>query len=281
LAACSGKTVDLGGRADRGPNAGGAGAGGGASGGGGIAPEGSAGGSIGDVPDPAPTVTRSRKLDLLFMVDNSISMADKGQALKVTIPDLVNRLTASSPGITDLHVGVISSSLGDHGDNDICSPRTFRTAPPLLDEEEDDHARLITTRPRGAALGVPEVISWDSTQSTSTLIQQIQDVVVATGEFGCGLESQLESIYRFLVDPNPPIRIDKGPCAGAAQQQCAYPVGIDLVLLAQRAAFLRPDSAVAVVMLSDENDCSIRDGGQYFLAATSPQTMASRPSTTK
>jgi hypothetical protein len=38
-------------------------------------------------------------------------------------------------------------------------------------------------------------------------------------------------------------------------------------LLAQRAAFLRPDSAVAVVMLTDENDCSIQERGQYFYAA--------------
>ena len=36
-------------------------------------------------------------------------------------------------------------------------------------------------------------------------------------------------------------------------------VNCDETLLAQRKAFLRPDSLVAIVMLSDENDCSIRD----------------------
>jgi hypothetical protein len=30
---------------------------------------------------------------------------------------------------------------------------------------------------------------------------------------------------------------------------------------------MRPDSLLAIIMLSDENDCSIRDGGQYFFAS--------------
>jgi len=45
--------------------------------------------------------------------------------------------------------------------------------------------------------------------------------------------------------------------------------GIDQTVLDQRAAFLRPDSAVAVIMLTDENDCSIVDGGINWLPAQS------------
>src|SRR6476660_2670002 len=44
-------------------------------------------------------------------------------------------------------------------------------------------------------------------------------------------------------------------------------MGKDMNLLAQRAAFLRPDSLVGVVMMTDENDCSIQDSGQYYYAA--------------
>jgi hypothetical protein len=36
-------------------------------------------------------------------------------------------------------------------------------------------------------------------------------------------------------------------------------------LLAQRAAFLRPDSLLAIIMLSDENDCSLRSTGQSWV----------------
>jgi len=84
------------------------------------------------------------KIDLLFMIDNSISMADKQAVLKEAVPDLVNRLvspncvkedgTADKAGTPDnpdqncpagevrefnaiknIHIGVITSSIGGHG----------------------------------------------------------------------------------------------------------------------------------------------------------------------
>ena len=67
-------------------------------------------------------------------------------------------------------------------------------------------------------------------------------------------EATLEAWYRFLIDPEPPAPVSQ--VGGVSVRQ-----GIDTDLLAQRAAFLRPDSLLAIVMLSDENDCSIRDDG--------------------
>jgi hypothetical protein len=96
----------------------------------------------------------------------------------------------------------------------------------------------------------------------SGLIPAFADMVQGTGQKGCGYESQLESIYRFLVDPDPYQSITL--VNGRAEM-----TGTDTDLLAQRAAFLRPDSLVAVLMLSDENDCSMKEGGKYFLAANS------------
>lgn len=74
---------------------------------------------------------------------------------------------------------------------------------------------------------------------------------------GCGYESQLESIYRFLMDPNPyeTIQVDGDK---------AVPTGTDQILLAERASFLRPDSLLSVIMLTDENDCSIKEYGGYY-----------------
>jgi hypothetical protein len=70
-------------------------------------------------------------------------------------------------------------------------------------------------------------------------------------------------MYRFLIDPEPPATVSKVNNQTVRQ-------GIDSELLAERAAFLRPDSAVAVLALSDENDCSIRDDGVgWFVGATS------------
>ncbi len=81
------------------------------------------------------------KIDLLFMIDNSISMADKQAILADAVPVLVGRLItpncvdaegnslgstvgpdglcgqgeAEFNAIRDIHIGIVSSSLGAHG----------------------------------------------------------------------------------------------------------------------------------------------------------------------
>ncbi|MFT3771652.1 MAG: hypothetical protein QM820_40085 [Minicystis sp.] len=46
----------------------------------------------------------------------------------------------------------------------------------------------------------------------------------------------------------------------------ATPTGTDNVLLQQRVDFLRPDSLLAIMMLTDEDDCSTKEYGQFFYA---------------
>jgi hypothetical protein len=87
------------------------------------------------------------KLDLLFMIDNSMSMFDKQEILSKAVPVLVRRLVTPNClddldqpiGVTDadgrcasgrpemrslrdIHIGVITSSLGSHGGSDECQP---------------------------------------------------------------------------------------------------------------------------------------------------------------
>src|ERR1019366_6740939 len=87
--------------------------------------------------------------------------------------------------------------------------------------------------------------------SAATLQTDFEGMVVGVHQFGCGVESQLESWYRFLVQPDPyaTLAVDS---KNRAQWQ-----GVDTTLLAQRAAFLRPDSLVAVIVLTDENDSEV------------------------
>jgi len=251
------------------------------------------------------TVTQKNvdKIDLLFMVDNSISMADKQAVLKDAVPDLVNRLVnpycvnsttqargpdAANPDadcpagfereftpIRNIHIGVISSSIGGHGAT-LCKGADGAG---LKAEEENDHAWLIGSRPRYTAASHPMQIdpklgflNWNPKdqpgENLGAFIQTFQDMTVATGEFGCGFEASLEAIYRFLADPSPPKQIVAQQCAGLpAGTLCAVPDGKDDFLLAQRAQFLRADSLLAVIMLSDENDCSIQERGQYYYPA--------------
>lgn len=247
------------------------------------------------IPCPVFDIDRVRigevtKVDLLFVIDNSLSMTDKQNLLRDAIPPLVERLAnplcVSSddppeerrvatpfapcpPGFTrefeavnDIHIGIITSSLGGRG-GDFCSQSL----------DDDDHAHLVGTSRRGRNLdtyGGLGFLAWDPDQALTppgdsdidVLERKFQDMLAAVGETGCGFEAPLEAMYRFLIDPAPPASVELGRCGA---EPCTVRKGLDTELLAQRAAFLRPDSLVAVVLLSDENDCSAVDGGVSWL----------------
>ncbi len=87
-------------------------------------------------------------------------------------------------------------------------------------------------------------------------------MVLGVGQVGCGYESQMESWYRFLVDPAPYETI-------TVQNSKVVTAGVDTLLLQQRAKFLRPDSLLAILMLSDEDDCSVKESSYFYLATNS------------
>ncbi|MDB5216480.1 MAG: hypothetical protein JWO86_4407 [Myxococcaceae bacterium] len=222
------------------PNEAGAGEGG-TTGEGGAGPD---GGDTGNNPD-AIGATTSSKVDLLLVVDNSASMGDKSKLLGMSLDPLVRKLATAG----DVHIGVITSSLGTMG-GDIC-----------LGGASGAHLSTVGpggTQVAGAAQGFLAFGGGGST-NIDGLVADAQALVNGVGEGGCGLEAQLESMYRFLVQPDP------WASATVDAQNQSKLVGIDDVLLAQRKAFLRPDSLVVVVMITDEDD-SVADplsvGGQ-------------------
>ena len=255
---------------------------------------GSENGEAGDGNDGPPlervSTVPADKIDLLFVIDNSISMADKQEIFRNAVPLLVQRLVTPAcldaegnatgqlasaggectsggqpefPPIRDIHVGVISSSLGSNG-GDVCAE------PP----GNDDHAYLLpSVRDDLVSWNDSGFLAWDPDQTQNdppgegnptTFVSGFQNMVVAAGETGCGYEAPLEAWYRFLIDPDPPSSVSFDPTS--QQTVASYP---DQTLLAQRDAFLRSDSLVGIAILSDENDCSMIDGGQAFLVGRS------------
>src|SRR5450432_4549167 len=175
------------------------------------------------------------KIDLLFMVDNSVSMADKQEILKAAVPVLVGRLVspicidpmgaptgASSPckapavaefsPIGDIHIGIVSSSLGAHGGT-VCS--TGAATDTLNDKGElIGSLRPLGSNPDATLTFDPAktwnnsgFLAWDLTgrdmppgeKNAMTLTTNFQDMIHAVGEHGCGYEASLEAWYRFLI----------------------------------------------------------------------------------
>lgn len=261
-------------------------------------PDGS-GGSGSQLPHGGdPELTPPDRLDLLLMVDNSWAMDGKQALLADGVTRLLERLreplcvgpggtppsaagpTGGCPAgqsrefqpIRDIQVGVISSSLGDGGDNQICS------AP-----ESRDMAHLIGSLERGAGAPADEhgILRWRAGEPFEPFGSALGTMVLAAGQRGCGYEQSLEAWYRFLVDPAPYAALERVRCRPeASSNDCIGPaldaggnVRVDEQLLQQRAAFLRPDSLLVIVSLSDENDCSLRVGGQSWRVASSADRM--------
>jgi hypothetical protein len=247
------------------------------------------------------TQTFVDKIDLLFMIDNSRSMADKQAILRDAVPVLVQRLvtpdcldaqgnsvgTADPNGvcatgdpefipIKDIHIGVITSSLGNHG-GEQCTPDPMDAA---LGRTPDDRAELLPLMRPSAGLASwngSGFLAWDPGQdknmppgeaNLTALVDNVRAQVVASGELGCGYESSLEAWFRFLVDPEPPVSI-------GVVENAAVKGPVNQALLLQRQAFLRPDSLLAIIMLTDENDCSIddEDGHQGFFVSNTRSPM--------
>jgi hypothetical protein len=258
----------------------------------------------GPVPD-AGYQRRADKIDILFVVDNSLSMGTKQDLLRSAIPDFLDRLLVPEcvsddgkltaprvngmscpPGfvdkvkpVTDLHVGVITSSLGGGG-GDQCDPTAHikpEEAPTLTNflRHNDDRGHLINRKkpdpsnppPSGMEDPVPgalpaSFLAWLPNGGSTLppvppyadrlrLYADFGDLVSGAQEFGCGLEGQLEAFYRFLIQPDPWDRIE---IDATQNPPAASLVGVDPIVLQQRRDFLRPDSAVAVIVVTDEED---------------------------
>ncbi|HEY2366556.1 MAG TPA: hypothetical protein VGH87_09225, partial [Polyangiaceae bacterium] len=175
--------------------------------------------------------------------------------------------------VHDLHVGIVSSSLGGGGSPDICVPATndpthqndkghllnrtpgnptegtIANAKPIDGNGGNFLAWLPASDPKNSGKPAPNVTPYGDGQSAQ-LVTDFQSLVGGAQQHGCALEAQLESWYRFLVQPDPwdSITLD------SSNPPKAQLTGIDATLLKMRHDFLRPDSVVAIVQLTDEED---------------------------
>jgi len=208
-----------------------------------------------------PTFAESvENVDLLVSIDNSGSMSANQRALSAAIGPFIERLISPpldpqtmrprTAPVKSIHVGVVSSDLGtpgsvvpscahtDQGDDGLLNPvrngLATRAHPPW------------TTAPPGAR---PARCTNDPDQFPSFLRfdRMTSDLPSFAEEFacnaylsmgGCGLEQQLESVYRALVVHNPrAVAGNTDPNAG----------------------FVRDNAVLAILVVSDEEDGSVRD----------------------
>ena len=207
-------------------------------------------------------VTNVDKVDLLFMIDNSGSMREEQDNLIEEIPRLVRVLASGDsttpadgiqdfPPVTSLHVGVISSDMGSGNQTGV------RTCTPGLgDDGILRSSSRIATAPCMASYpsGTFEFMAGGDTNAFAATIGCVANL----GTNGCGFEQQLEASLKALTPANaepwtamgymPPRFYDAA--SGLRDRLAGHGTGAN-------DGFLRPNSALAIVLVTDEEDCSV------------------------
>lgn len=201
----------------------------------------------------APLTSSGGRLDLLFVVDNSISMKEEQTALAEQFPRMLSRLTSGDHDgdgevdhtpITDLHLGVVSPDLG-MSDHYTCA-------------DDGDNGRLLHA-PTATAQGMrtcetsyPTFLTYVEGEDPDQLANDFACIALL-GIDGCGFEQPLEAALKALWPSADPRMSFLGQTPGGELSRGDR----------DNAGFVRRDpnepTTLGLVIVTDEDDCSTFD----------------------
>jgi hypothetical protein len=179
-----------------------------------------------DAADASAPLPAIRDVDVVFVIDNSSGAYRIQPRIINAFPAFAQALAGLPGGLPNLHLGIVSSDLGagPYSENDISFCRTGG-------DRGAFHAEPLGTTCAEAALnaGARFVSNVDGVANYTGRIEDVFACIAALGSEGCSFEHPFASLLRALgADGAAP------PTAG----------------------FLRPDAALVVVFVTDEDDCS-------------------------
>jgi hypothetical protein len=192
------------------------------------------------------SLTPVRKLDLVFMIDNSPGMAAKVTKMTARFPELLSALKDPTDGTyPDLRVAIIDSDLGTGGQYSAgsCGPNGSNGDSLFGD--------LGNFQMRGASsCGVTSDLPWlEYSKGQAVNYSSVKDIsqvfaclTANLGEVGCGEEHALQAFeFALLLRSNDIIARDP-----------------------RQDAYLRPDATLGLVFITDEDDCSAATNDGMF-----------------
>ena len=168
----------------------------------------------------------NRNVDILFLIDDSSSMGLVQNKLLQDFATFANTLQTLEGGMPDVHIGVISSDMGA-GDGTVAGCDSTGGKKGILQYT----ARGTCTATKLNA-GARYISNIGGVANYTGALEDVFRCIGALGESGCGFEHQFAAILRAL---------------GADDQPAP----------AENQGFLRADANLAIVMLTNEDDCSV------------------------
>ena len=198
-----------------------------------------------------------RNLDLLFVVDNSGSMKEEQASLRRELPRMIERLTSGDTDgdgetdmlpIDELHLGVVSSDMG------LVGVRGIDGCLGIGDDGILQHGASLELRDCSAPY--PAFLTSRSVNDDAAQVASDFACIATLGTGGCGFEQQLEAGLKALWPAHDDgVEFLFDPVSGEGDHGHGD---------AENAGFLRPNHAlntslIAVVLVTDEDDCSVKD----------------------
>jgi hypothetical protein len=162
-----------------------------------------------------------RDVDILFMIDSSGSMLAEQASLQANFPKFMDVLETIEGGMPNVHIGVATPDLGQKASDGIGTlPGGGCTGAGL-----DGVLRTAATIAGAYIIDEQAGPSTRNRNYTGTLGEAFA-AIASVGSMGCGIEQHLGAVERALTNP-------------------------------ANAGFLRPEAKLAVIVIADEDDCSL------------------------
>lgn len=170
-----------------------------------------------------PLIIQPQKTDILFVIDNSGSMAEEQSGIATELPAFIEELQKGAGVAQDFRVGVITTSVYLRADNNgDGTPEPTIQFPTQAGRLQPVHAADGTeTGERFLSAGDPQLL-----EKFSRLVRQ--------GITGSGQEAPFEAVRRAVSAPLTDTPVEQGGNGG----------------------FLRDGARLLVVLVTDEEDCS-------------------------
>ncbi len=187
-------------------------------------------------------VNLNRNLDILWVIDNSGSMEAEQASLVANFPSFINVLESIQGGLPDLHMGIATTDIGaggfacsgegdagilwvEDGTSSSCNGVSVNAGANYLSDILDPNDPGMTNRIRNYTAGSGGLADAFSCYATR-------------GTSGCGFEQPLEAMRRALTEPTN-------------------------IATSSTPGFLRQEAFLAVIFITDEDDCSASDGNLF------------------
>lgn len=181
-------------------------------------------------------VVAERDIDILFLIDDSDSMGEEQQSLTENFPRFIEKLTGIQGGLPNVHIGIISSNVGAHPNIPGCRPVDSDEGRLQFAFVNQDDPRCTDGSLSLDGKFIQDVVINEETGERQRNYQgdlsSVFSCMAKLGVGGCGFEGQLESIRQALTNP-------------------------------ENDGFLRPNAYLAVIIITDEDDCSAFDQDMF------------------